>query len=159
MPPSQSNKTPSPEAPTAAEAPHAHHDGNRRARAVAVPVMLFLSSMLMATAWLGHLRFKELHFLAALGLAWLIVLPEYALNVGAVRMGKGIYSGATMASFNLCTGVVCVVFVSIFVLDETMDARQYAGFALMIVAMLLIGSREHVDHLPILEYEGEDEDA
>lgn len=79
------------------------------------------------------------------------MLPEYALNVAAVRMGKGIYSGATMASFNLCTGVVCVVFVSRFILGETMNARQYAGFGLMIVAMLLIGSKEHVDHLPILE--------
>lgn len=118
-----------------------------------VPVMLFLSSMLMAVAWLGHLKFKDAHFLVALAVAWLIVLPEYALNVGAVRMGKGIYRGATMASFNLCTGVVCVVFVSTVFLGETLDPRQYAGFGLMIVAMLLIASREHVDHLPILEDE------
>ena len=153
MPPSQPHKTGTSPASTDARAPQDAEDPKRSLKAALVPVMLFISSMLMAIAWLGHLKFKDAHFLVALAVAWLIVLPEYALNVGAVRMGKGIYRGATMASFNLCTGVVCVVFVSRYVLGETLDARQYAGFALMIVAMLLIGSREHVDHLPILEDE------
>ena len=148
MSPSQPDQKPSPGSPPGKQPPQG---SSRRMRAIAVPTMLFLSSMFMATAWLGHLRFEDKPFLIALAFAWLIVLPEYALNVAAVRMGKGIYSGAKMASFNLCTGVVCVVFVSQVVLEESMNARQYVGFALMIVAMLLIGSREHVDHLPILE--------
>ncbi|MFT4627735.1 MAG: hypothetical protein ACI8PZ_006422 [Myxococcota bacterium] len=115
----------------------------RSGRVAAVPLMLFVSSMLMAVAWLGHLLFKESHFLVALLACWLIVFPEYVLNVAAVRVGKGIYSGATMASFNLCTGVVCVVLVSRFVLGEEMDVQQYAGFGIMLVAMALIGAREH----------------
>lgn len=110
--------------------------------------MLFLSSMLMAFAWLGHLKFKGAPFLLALLAAWLIVFPEYVLNVAAVRLGKGIYSGATMASLNLCWGVVCVVLVSRFVLDETMNLQQYVGFALMFVAMMLIGSKNRADHEP-----------
>lgn len=148
---SQPHKTGSSSSATGVPAPQDTRDPRRSLKAALVPLMLFVSSMLMAIAWLGHLKFKDAHFLVALAVAWLIVLPEYALNVAAVRMGKGIYRGATMASFNLCTGVVCVVFVSRFVLDETLEPRQYAGFALMLVAMLLIGSREHVDHLPILE--------
>ena len=146
-------ETRSSSATSGTEDPHGEADPKRTAKAIAVPVMLFLSSMLMAVAWLGHLKFKDAPFLVALGVAWLIVLPEYALNVSAVRMGKGIYRGATMASFNLCTGVVCVVVVSRYVLGETLETRQLIGFGLMIVAMLLIGSREHVDHLPILEDE------
>jgi len=126
-------------------------DTRRTLRAIAVPTMLFMSSLLMAVAWLGHLKFEDSPFLVALAIAWLIVLPEYMLNVGAVRLGKGIYSGATMASFNLCSGVICVVLVARFVLGESMDARQYAGFALMLVAMLLIGSKEHSDILPDVE--------
>ncbi len=113
--------------------------------------MLFLSSMLMAFAWLGHLKFEDAPFLLALLAAWLIVLPEYILNVAAVRLGKGIYSGATMASLNLCWGVVCVVFVSRFVLNEAMSIRQYAGFALMFVAMLLIGSKDRTDTQPEID--------
>ena len=107
--------------------------------------------MLMAFAWLGHLKFKDSPFLFALLAAWLIVFPEYMLNVAAVRLGKGIYSGATMASLNLCWGVVCVVFVSRFVLNESMNSVQYAGFGLMFVAMLLIGSKDHSDHLPEID--------
>ena len=122
---------------------------------IMVPVMLFVSSMLMATAWLGHLRFKDLHFVAATAIAWLIVLPEYMLNVGAVRMGKGIYSGATMASLNLCWGVICVVLVSTFYLGEDMTPRQYLGFGLMLVAMVLIGSKDHSAHL----LEGDDSEG
>ena len=120
---------------------------------VAVPIMLFVSSMLMATAWLGHLKFQDAPFVVALVACWLIVLPEYVLNVAAVRVGKGIYSGATMASFHLCWGVICVVLVSRFYLGETMNARQFSGFGLMLVAMLLIGSKEHSDHLPDSEPE------
>jgi len=124
-------------------------ESTRTLRAIAVPAMLFLSSLLMAVAWLGHLRFEDSPFVVALAIAWLIVLPEYMLNVGAVRLGKGIYSGATMASFNLCSGVICVVLVSRFLLGESMNARQYAGFALMLVAMLLIASQGHTDNLPV----------
>ena len=126
-------------------------DRTRKLRAFAVPLMLFLSSMLMAIAWLGHLKFKGAPFLLALAAAWLIVLPEYMLNVAAVRLGKGIYSGATMARLNLCWGVGCVVFVSLLILGEEMSVRQSVGFGLMFVAMFLIGSNDHSDHLPEID--------
>ena len=103
--------------------------------------MLFTSSLIMALAWLGHLRFKQLPFLQALIACWLLVLPEYALNVAAIRLGYKVYSGAQMAAFNLCSGVVCVALVSRYVLDETLGPRQLTGFALMFVAMGLVASR------------------
>ena len=53
---------------------------------VVVPVLMLFSSVLMALAWLGHLRYRDsLGFGAALALSWLLVLPEYVLNVGATR--------------------------------------------------------------------------
>lgn len=148
MTPSQPNSPESSELADDLAPSNDPRESTRTLRAIAVPAMLFLSSLLMAVAWLGHLRFEDSPFLVALAIAWLIVLPEYMLNVGAVRLGKGIYTGATMASFNLCSGVICVVLVSRFVLGESMNARQYAGFALMLVAMLLIASQGHTDNLP-----------
>jgi uncharacterized protein len=111
-------------------------------KALLVPAFMFLSSALMAFAWLGHLRFREqIGFWAALGASWLLVLPEYVLNVAATRFGYGTYSGAEMASFHLAGGVVCVALVSHFVLDERISISQMLGFGLLAVAIVLITYR------------------
>ena len=106
-----------------------------------VPLMLFTSSVIMAIAWLGHLKFKELPLYWAIPAAWLIVLPEYILNVGAIRLGYGTFTGGNMATFNLCTGVLCVALVSWLVLGEALTAQQIVGFALMAVAMVLVAAK------------------
>jgi uncharacterized protein (DUF486 family) len=123
-------------------------DGSREggsrfsASAALVPLMLLTSSLVMALAWLGHLRFKgELSLLAATSLAWLLVLPEYALNIKALRMGYGIYLAAQMAAFRLCAGVVWVAIVSRYVLGEALTSRKLIGFGVMMVAMILVGSK------------------
>ena len=104
-----------------------------------IPLMLFSSSILMAFAWIGHLKFEDTwSFGTALTVSWLIVPPEYLLNVSAVRMGKDVYSGAQMASFNMCAGVICVALVSRFFLGESMSVRQVLGFILMAVSIILI---------------------
>ena len=112
---------------------------------VLVPTMLFTSSVLMALAWLGHIRFRSKGFLIALLVSWFIVLPEYALNVGAMRLGHGVYSGgvaiytaAEMAAFNLCSGVICVALVSRFFLKERLNWYQVSGFILMAMAIFLV---------------------
>lgn len=104
-----------------------------------VPFLMLFSSGLMALAWLGHLRFRDsIGFGAALALSWLLVLPEYVLNVGATRYGYGTYTGAQMASFHLAFGVVAVALVARFVLGEQLTAVQWIGFALLAVATGLI---------------------
>ncbi|MDB4950254.1 MAG: small multidrug resistance protein [Gemmatimonadetes bacterium] len=112
-------------------------------KGVLVPVFMFFSSALMSLAWLGHLRFRgSLSFMAALALSWLLVLPEYVLNVFATRYGYGTYSGAQMASLHLGFGVVCVACVSRFVLGERLAATQMLGFGLLAVATVLITYRK-----------------
>ncbi|HCH64011.1 MAG TPA: hypothetical protein DFR83_14490 [Deltaproteobacteria bacterium] len=75
--------------------------------AITVPLMLVLSSVLMAFAWIGHLKYEHSwSFWTAMIVSWLIVLPEYLLNVSATRMGSDVYSGAQMASFNMASGVL-----------------------------------------------------
>jgi uncharacterized protein (DUF486 family) len=104
--------------------------------------MLVTSSMVMALAWLGHLRFTEWPFAQTMFICWLFVLPEYFLNISAIRLGYRVYSGAQMAAFRLCSGVVCVALVSAWVIGETLTVRQLGGFALMIVAMALISVKQ-----------------
>jgi uncharacterized protein len=108
-------------------------------RVVLVPLLMFFSSCLMALAWLGHLRFRDsIGFWTALALSWMLVLPEYVLNVGATRYGFGTYTGAQMASFHLAFGVVTVALTARFVLGERLTMLQWAGFGLLAVATLLI---------------------
>ncbi len=101
--------------------------------------MLILSSAIMAIAWLGHLKYKEdLSFLMAALLAWLLVLPEYILNVSAIRWGVGVYQPSEMAAMNLSSGIVFVALVSHFILGEELTIQKYIGFGVMIIAMVLI---------------------
>ncbi len=104
----------------------------------AVPLMLFASSMLMALAWLGHIRFRKRSYGLALAVSWLIVLPEYVLNVAALRWGHVVYEGSEMAAMNLSSGVACVALVAHFVLGERLLKRQVLGFVLMAAAVVLV---------------------
>ena len=105
---------------------------------ILVPIMLCLSSLLMAFAWLGHLKFLNRGFFPALIISWIIVLPEYILNVSAIRYGHGVYTGGEMAAFNLGTGVLSVALVSRFFLKERLNYYQIFGFFLMAWAIILV---------------------
>jgi len=104
----------------------------------AVPLMLFASSVLMAFAWLGHIRFRDKGFLFALLLSWFIVLPEYLLNISAIRWGIGTYQPSEMAAMNLSSGVVCVAIVAKLFLGEHLNRRQVAGFFLMGLGVVMV---------------------
>lgn len=111
-------------------------------KSVLVPLFMLLASCLMSLAWLGHLRYRDsIGFWTALAISWLLVLPEYVLNVAATRYGYGTYSGAQMATFHLAFGIVCVALVSRFVLGEPLTPRQLVGFALLVVGTVLITHR------------------
>jgi len=108
-------------------------------KSVLVPIFMLVASCLMSLAWLGHLRFRDsIGFWTALALSWLLVLPEYVLNVAATRYGYDTYSGAQMATFHLAFGVVCVALVSRYVLGERLTPTQMLGFGLLLVATVLI---------------------
>ena len=106
--------------------------------AIIVPITLTISSLLMALAWLGHVRFRHKRFIVALMVSWLIVLPEYVLNVTAIRWGHGTFTGGEMAAFNLCSGVFCVALVSRLFLKEVLAPRQILGFVIMALGMILV---------------------
>ncbi len=117
-----------------------------RLRFFLIPTMLILSSAIMALAWLGHLKYKEdLSFLMAALFAWLLVLPEYILNVSAIRWGVGVYQPSEMAAMNLSSGIVFITLVSHFVLGEELTTQKYIGFGLMIISMILISESKPVE--------------
>ncbi|MFT4627734.1 MAG: hypothetical protein ACI8PZ_006421 [Myxococcota bacterium] len=105
---------------------------------VVVPSMLFVSSVIMALAWIGHIRFRHKGFWVALFASWFLVLPEYILNVSAIRYGHGVFSGGQMAAMNLSSGVICVALVSRFFLGEHLGKRQILGFVLMTLGVALV---------------------
>lgn len=65
----------------------------------------------------------------------MLVLPEYFLNILAIRLGHKIYTGAQMAAFRLCSGVACVAIVSRLVLEEDLSTRKLLGFGLMAISL------------------------
>ena len=117
-----------------------------------VPFMLILSSAIMAIAWLGHLKYKQdLSFWLATLAAWLIVLPEYLLNISAIRWGVKKYTPSQMAAMNLSSGVVFIALVSHFFLGEALTTRKYIGFVLMTVAMMLITGVKKIEKIKIIK--------
>ena len=129
-----------------------HYTMNKknRLRIILIPIMLTLSSAIMAMAWLGHLKYKEdLSFMTASLLAWLLVLPEYLLNVSAIRWGVGVYQPSEMAAMNLSSGIVFIALVSHFFLGEELTTQKYIGFGLMIVAMILIAESKPSESINI----------
>lgn len=105
---------------------------------ILVPLMLLMAGLLMSFAWIGHLKFKSWSFFTALAVSWLLVLPEYILNVFSARWGREVFSGAQMAAIHLGSGVLCVALIARLHLGETLSWTQLAGFALMGVAIALI---------------------
>ncbi len=103
-----------------------------------VPLMLFTSSILMAFAWIGHVKYRTKSFWIALVFSWLLVLPEYLLNVSAIRWGVGTYEPSEMAAINLSAGVVCIALVSKLFLGEKLSPRKIFGFILMIISVTLV---------------------
>lgn len=103
-----------------------------------VPILLFTSSILMAFAWIGHVKYRKKSFWLALVFSWLLVLPEYLLNVSAIRWGVGTYEPSEMAAINLSTGVVCIALVSKLFLGEKLSHRKIIGFILMIISVTLV---------------------
>jgi uncharacterized protein (DUF486 family) len=56
-------------------------------------LLLTLSNTFMTFAWYFHVRQKAWPLLLAIGISWLIALPEYLLQVPANRLGHVSYGG------------------------------------------------------------------
>jgi len=103
--------------------------------------LLVASNIFMTFAWYGHLKFKSAPLLAVILVSWGIAFFEYCLQVPANRMGHGTFSAAQLKGVQeIITLFVFAVF-SWAYLGEPITAKQALGFALIVVAAVLIFSK------------------
>lgn len=105
---------------------------------ILVPLMACAAGLLMSVAWIGHLKFKDMIFWKALLISWMMVFPEYILNVFSARWGNDVFTGGQVAAMHLAAGIVAVALVSRYYLGEPLAWSQVIGFGLMLVSVVLI---------------------
>lgn len=103
--------------------------------------LLVASNVFMTFAWYGHLKFKSAPLLTVILVSWGIAFFEYCLQVPANRLGHGTLSAAQLkGAQEIITLLVFAVF-SWAYLGEPISAKQALGFALIVVAAVLIFSK------------------
>jgi len=104
-------------------------------------VLLFLSNIFMTTAWYYHLK-KPWPLLAAIGISWLIALPEYILQVPANRIGH-ISNGGPFGAPQLKIiqeAITLLVFAgfSTWILKEKLRTTDWMAFALIFAGVIVM---------------------
>jgi uncharacterized protein (DUF486 family) len=104
-------------------------------------LLLTASNLLMNIAWYGHLKYRSAPLLAVILIAWGIAFFEYALQVPANRMGHTVFTAPQLKGIQETLSILTFFAISTLWLGEGISLRQLAGFALMIVAAVLIVSK------------------
>ena len=99
------------------------------------------SNCFMTFAWYGYLKKVQLSLLAAIGMNWLIALPEYMLQVPANRYGHTSFDGPFTAPQLkiLQEAITMIVFLafSIWYLGEKPRANEYIAMALIVSGVIV----------------------
>ncbi|MFN3370314.1 MAG: DMT family protein [Sphingomonadaceae bacterium] len=101
-------------------------------------LLLTGSNLLMNLAWYGHLKFKAAPLLLVILAAWGVAFFEYALQVPANRIGHQVFTAPQLKGIQETLSILTFFAVSTLWLGEGVSPRQLAGFALMILATVLI---------------------
>ncbi len=111
-------------------------------------LLLAASNVFMTTAWYLHLKQREAWpLLTAIGISWLIALPEYCLQVPANRLGHISGGGPfTAPQLKVIQEAVTLVIFGIFtvvVLKEKLRTNDLIAFGLVFsgVAVSVMGKR------------------
>jgi uncharacterized protein len=92
----------------------------------------------MTFAWYGHLKYRSAPLWLAILASWGIAFFEYCFQVPANRIGYGEFNAAQLKTIQeVITLVVFSVF-SVFYLKEGFRWNYLAGFALIVLAVLVI---------------------
>ncbi len=112
-------------------------------------LLLILSNTFMTFAWYGHLKLKEIPFLAKLSLvgivliSWGIALFEYFFQVPANRIGfKGNGGPFSLVELKVLQEVITlsvfVIFSLIFFKTEQFRTNHLIGFVFLVLAVYFI---------------------
>ncbi len=110
-------------------------------RILATIALLVASNAFMTFAWYFHLKKLTWPLFVAIGISWLIALPEYILQVPANRLGHQNFGGPLTAPQlkilqEAITLAVFTVF-SIWILKERPRANEYVAMALIFAAVVV----------------------
>lgn len=98
-------------------------------------LLLIASNSFMTTAWYYHLKKQSWGLLAAIGISWLIALPEYCLQVPANRVGHVAFGGSlTAPQLKILQEAITLVVFAVFstlILHERLRWTDWAGFGLV----------------------------
>lgn len=111
--------------------------------------LLVLSNTFMTLAWYGHLKFKEIPWLAGVGLfgviliSWGVAFFEYIFMVPANRIGfhenGGPFSLVELKVLQeVITLTVFMVFTVAFFKNEVLRWNHFAGFLCLVLAVYFI---------------------
>ncbi len=104
--------------------------------------LLVLSNLFMTAAWYGHLRYKSVALWIVVLVSWGIAFFEYWLAVPANRIGSGVMTAPQLKGMQEVISILVFALFSTLYLGEAVTPRQWAGFALIIVAAYLIVAPE-----------------
>jgi len=115
-------------------------------RGLITVVLLVGSNVFMTFAWYYHLKQKAWPLAMAIGISWLIALPEYILQVPANRLGHlsqgGPFSAPQLKVIQEAVTLIVFSVFTIWVLDEKPRARDWVAFGLVFAAAALAMSGE-----------------
>ena len=101
-------------------------------------ILLTISNIFMTFAWYGHLKYKNSPLWIAIMASWMIALVEYCFQVPANRIGHYEFSAAQLKTIQEVITLVVFSFFSVLYLKEGLKWNYFAGFALIILAVVLI---------------------
>lgn len=104
--------------------------------------LLVGSNVFMTTAWYLHLKQRATwSMLVAIGISWLIALPEYCLQVPANRIGHvsggGPFSAPQLKVVQEAITLAVFGVFSVLVLKERLRAQDMVAFGLILAAVVV----------------------
>lgn len=106
--------------------------------ALTAGLLLVVSNVFMTVAWYGHLRFKAAPLALVILASWGIALIEYCFAVPANRIGHQTLTAPQLKGLQEVISILVFAGFSATVLGQPVTPRQMLGFALIVVAAVLI---------------------
>lgn len=106
--------------------------------ALTTAALLLVSNIFMTVAWYGHLKFRTAPLVTVILVSWGIAFFEYCLAVPANRIGAATLSAPQLKGLQEVISLLVFALFSTVVLGQSVTPRQAAGFALIVVAAVLI---------------------
>lgn len=100
--------------------------------------LLIISNIFMTFAWYGHLKYKSSPLFKVIVVSWMIAFLEYCFQVPANRYGHGQFTAAQLKTIQEVITLVVFSAFSILYLKEEFRWNYLVGFALIILAVVVI---------------------